>query len=664
MTIRAPVRRAAWLVGAALLCSACKSDDPSTPLFDGTTVTIHDAPEDGVLLQDRELPLRATVLDADGVPLPGMRVTWSSSDASRARVSAEGVVTGLALGEVDVRATAGGASDARALSVRAAVPLPATDDASAVSSRLLDGALFITVPPRAVPEGAVLHVRRASDSLPATDRLVEGTAVELGPSGMRFDRDLAISIAVPASIPAAERQHLRMYRVDNDHWARVRDTDVSDDGALVSAGISRAGVYALFRRAEASLIEKADGDNQQAAIGGPVPLAPSVVARDDEAAPVEGVVVRFEVIAGGGVIVGGDSGVSGEDGVAALIGQWRVGGVPGPNTLRARLAGVNAPPVTFTATASAQPRIVVSHPEVNFDGIVGANPTPRFVEIASADGQTIGALFVGPVTYPVGGASGWLTLSIDRVSTPAQLRLAPASASLPPSDYIALVPVRSLVPGVVPDTITVRLGVRHGATTGIVVTRQLGGAVSGNPALVQPRLEFRTASGALAPVNEAVTVEVEDGNGTLRGTLQTIAAGGIATFADLRVDGFGSHRLRFRSGSMSVAGAPFNVTQRLAALHVSVQPGGAVEDRAFTTQPVILLLDEAGIPYQPAKAVTASIASGEGDLEGSRSRNSDDGIARFTNLRIDDEAGPHTLRFSTTNPALSIVSAVFTVAPR
>ncbi len=465
MTKRHPVRQATWLLALASLAGACASDKPSTPLFAGTTVAILDAPDDGVLLLERALPLRAAVRDRDGNDVPGVPVTWRSTDESRARVDGGGIVTGIALGEVGVRAIAGGASDERALSVRAPVPLPEDDEP--LSSRMLDGALLITVPARAIPDGRVLHVRPLADGFPRSPRVVEGSAVELGPDGLRFARDVEISLAVPASVPASERPHLRIYRAADDRWSRVRDTDVSDDRTLVTAEITRTGIYALFTRAEASTIEKADGDGQQAALGGAVPLAPSVVARDAEAIPVEGAVVRFEVTGGGGTIVGADSGVSGEDGVAALGGQWRVGGVPGPNTLVARLVGVTAPPVTFTATASSQLRLVVSHPEVNFDGIVGSNPEPRFVQIASADGRTIGAIFVGPVTYPIGGVGGWLNLSIDRAATPAQLRLSPASASLPPNDYIALVPVRSLLPGVVPDTITVRLGVRLGESTAL-----------------------------------------------------------------------------------------------------------------------------------------------------------------------------------------------------
>src|SRR5690606_17669004 len=196
----------------------------------------------------------------------------------------------------------GGASDERALSVRAPVPLPATDEP--LSSRMFDGVLLVTVPARAVPEGRVLHVRTVADGFPSSQRVVAGAVVEFGPDGLRFERDVEISLAVPASVPAAERPHLRIYRAEKDRWTRVRDTEVSDDRTHVTAEITRTGIYALFTRAEPAAMEKADGDGQQAALGAAVPLAPSVVARDAEATPVEGAVVRFEVAGGGGAIVG------------------------------------------------------------------------------------------------------------------------------------------------------------------------------------------------------------------------------------------------------------------------------------------------------------------------------------------------------------------------
>jgi hypothetical protein len=644
----------------ALGLTACASDEPSTPLFSGTTVAILDAPDDGVLLQDSTRQLRAVVRDADGTDVPGVSITWRSSDETRARVTADGRVTALALGELELRATAGGAFDAREMSVRAAVPAPLSRDGDPVTSTLLGGVLRLTVPPRAIPSGGVLHVRPARDT-PADERVIGSTAVELGPGGMRFDESVTISLAVPEDIPLGERLMLRLARVDDDEWDTVGGSVIDGSLGRVRANITRAGTYAIRRRNAPSSLAIADGDGQSAGLNGVVPIRPSVIARDEEQAPVQGAVVRFAVTGGGGAIVGPDSGVAGADGVAALEGEWRLGGVTGQNSLRAALPGSAVPPVSFTATALAQPSIVVSHPEVNFEAEAGANPPPRDVQVTSSTSQQVTGLSVGPVAYVQGDASGWLNASLDRGSTPAVLRVAPATSALPVRDYIARVPLRSSVAGVRPDTVEVRVGVRPGTAAALVVTRQLSGATSGRVAGTQPRVEFRTASGAVAPVASAVTVEVASGNGTLVGTTTVSAVAGVATFAGLRIDGYGTHRLRFSAGGLATDGASFTVSQQLAALEIETQPGGGEEDQPFAQQPVILLLDDAGLRFQPAKTVTASIASGDGDLEGTTAVVSQQGVARFTNLRIDDGEGTFTLRFRTTSPTRTVISAPFVI---
>lgn len=197
-------------------------------------------------------------------------------------------------------------------------------------------------------------------------------------------------------------------------------------------------------------------------------------------------------------------------------------------------------------------------------------------------------------------------------------------------------------------------------TVTLVITRELGGAISGRRASTQPRLEFRTGSGDVLPVSDGVTAELISGNGTLVGTLRVDASNGVVVFTDLRIDGSGVHRLRFTSGGHQLNGSEFTVTQELATLRIVVQPAGAVEDRAFSVQPVIQLLDDAGLPYLPETAVSASIASGPGDLRGERTIVSSGGRVNFTNLRINDH-GVHRLRFATTSPSRSVTSDSFTV---
>ncbi|MBI4410395.1 MAG: glycoside hydrolase family 6 protein [Gemmatimonadetes bacterium] len=78
--------------------------------------------------------LTAAVRDASGNTLADRSVTWSSSDASLATVSATGVVTGVAAGAATVRATAEGQSGSASITVRTVVDsTPSTNPFANVS---------------------------------------------------------------------------------------------------------------------------------------------------------------------------------------------------------------------------------------------------------------------------------------------------------------------------------------------------------------------------------------------------------------------------------------------------------------------------------------------------------------------------------------------------
>ena len=95
-----------------------------------------------------------------------------------------------------------------------------------------------------------------------------------------------------------------------------------------------------------SLVVQA-GNNQTAAAGTSVGVAPSVVVRDFTGAPVSGVTVTFTVTSGGGSVTGG-SATTNTSGIATL-GSWIVGSAAGSNSIAASAGSL--PTVIFTATA-------------------------------------------------------------------------------------------------------------------------------------------------------------------------------------------------------------------------------------------------------------------------------------------------------------------------
>lgn len=543
---RGILRRSATVLALA----ACAVDPPAAPLLPIATITIDGAPVDGVLLIGSALTLRATVRAANDVELNLASVAWRSSDANLATVSTAGVVQGERPGEITVSASASGLTAERALSVRIGVPLP--PDGQPLTSTLLSGAVRITVNAGAIAPPARLNLR-ADPAPPPHARLIDGTAIELGPPGLGFAAPVVLALRIPSSVASADRPFTRLARLVNGAWVDVAGSDVGTLPGFVMGTLSATGRYALFRRAAPASLRVLAGDAQLGLPGIAVAIAPAVVVRDAAGASLPGIWIRFAPSLGGGAIVGVDSAISNAAGEATLPGAWRLGADTGSNALLARVIAVPTITATFTAVA-------------------------------------------------------------ERVT--------------------------------------------------LIITRQLADAVSGRVALTQPRLEFRTASGTLLPVSDGVRAQLVSGTGTLLGTLEVQAVGGVATFTDLRIDGSGAHRLRFTSGGLQVTGAEVVVTQSLASLVVVTQPGGAVRDKKFTAQPVVRLLDDAGLPFLSARTVTVSIASGAGDLRGDATRTSVAGIATFSDLRIDDATGLHTLRFATTSPVHSVISLPFNVLSR
>lgn len=184
-------------------------------------------------------------------------------------------------------------------------------------------------------------------------------------------------------------------RVTDDFGNAVRDVEVTfsvtvGDGSLSDsgtrsngeqeatiatdvAGIATLGTWVLGTRAGANAVEaKAAGveesvtfealgtpgapaaasvqagDAQTATAGASVPVAPAVAVADEWGNPTPGVVVTFEITAGGGALSGATRSTDG-NGIAEL-GAWNLGPVPGPNSVAARIEGLS--PVNFSATGT------------------------------------------------------------------------------------------------------------------------------------------------------------------------------------------------------------------------------------------------------------------------------------------------------------------------
>ncbi|MGE0159960.1 MAG: carboxypeptidase-like regulatory domain-containing protein, partial [Gemmatimonadales bacterium] len=164
----------------------------------------------------------------------------------------------------------------------------------------------------------------------------------------------------------------------------------------------------------------------------------------------------------------------------------------------------------------------------------------------------------------------------------------------------------------------------------------------------QPAVEVRDADGDLL-VGVDVTASIASGDGELSGTTtDSTDDAGRAVFADLSISGaVGAYTIRFEAGSASAVSRAIALGAGPAAtLTILTPPSSATPSGAsFAQQPVVEVEDMSGNPVSNV-TVTASIASGDGELSGTTTDSTDDaGRAVFADLSISGAVGAYTIRF-------------------
>jgi hypothetical protein len=187
-----------------------------------------------------------------------------------------------------------------------------------------------------------------------------------------------------------------------------------------------------------------------------------------------------------------------------------------------------------------------------------------------------------------------------------------------------------------------------------VVTQPSSTAESGVTFAVQPVVQLKAPDGSdRAQAGVAVTASLATGTGTLAGTLTVQTnAGGTAAFSDLNLTGApGAYTLRFAAaGTIPAISADITISggAGTSILLTTNPPTSALDSEVFdpTVQPVVQVKDGGGNPA-PGVEVTASVSSGPGTLQGTRTATTDaQGFARFGDLGISGP-GSTTLAFGT-----------------
>ena len=108
------LRRIVWSL-AVLALAGCGGGGPSRPPVASISLTASTAVP--LTSLGDTLQLTATALDAAGVPIPGVGIAYSSSDAAIATVTQSGLVTAVANGGAIIRASAEGKEATLAVAV-------------------------------------------------------------------------------------------------------------------------------------------------------------------------------------------------------------------------------------------------------------------------------------------------------------------------------------------------------------------------------------------------------------------------------------------------------------------------------------------------------------------------------------------------------------------
>jgi len=124
----------------------------------GPVASLEIVPDSAVVAEGGSVALAVVAMSADGSVLEGVEALWSSEDPTVATVDEEGVVTGVALGTVEITAESEGVS--ASATVRVVLYVLSTEFATAANTELIAGEF---------PRPATPHAYTSSNVLSGTD---------------------------------------------------------------------------------------------------------------------------------------------------------------------------------------------------------------------------------------------------------------------------------------------------------------------------------------------------------------------------------------------------------------------------------------------------------------------------------------------------------------
>jgi uncharacterized repeat protein (TIGR01451 family) len=309
------------------------------------------------------------------------------------------------------------------------------------------------------------------------------------------------------------------------------------------------------------------------------------------------------------------------------------------------LAGATSDAFDITAATATQ----LAFGQQPSDTAAGATITPPIIVRALDQSGNLITTFNGNVsiaigTNPAGGSlSGTTTVAaVNGVATFGDLRIDKAG------NGYTLIALASGLTSATSDPFDITAG----AATLLQFGQQPTDTAAG--ATITPPLTVRAldSSGNLITSfsgNVTISIGTNPVGGTLSGTTTVAAVNGVATFSNLRIDraGTGYTLVATASGLSGTTSNPFDITTAAASrLEFGQQPSDTSARAAITPPVTVRALDSSGnLITSFSGNVTISIGTNPvgGSLSGTTTVAAVNGVATFSNLRIDKAGNGYTL---------------------
>ncbi len=419
---------------------------------------------------------------------------------------------------------------------------------------------------------------------------------------------------------------------------------------------------AVLVQPKPSVLVVQGGSGQTGTVGAPLSQPVTVRVKAVDNLGVQGVVVTFAVVTGGGSL--SQTAVTTDaNGDAAVT--WTLGAALGTQQVSASVAGLTSATVPANGVVGSASKVAFTTQPAT--GNAGAAIPAVQVTAQDLLGNIV-TTFTGNVTIAIGANPGSATLSgtttvaaVGGVATFSNLILSAAGTGY------TLTAASTGLTGATSAT----FDIVNNAATQLAFVTQPTATTAGSAFTPAVQVAVRNSiGGTVTTATNSVTIVIASnpGGGTLGGTVSVAAVNGIATFSNLSIDrtGAGYTLAANASGLTSATSAAFDVTSGAPqTLSFTVPPSTAVAGSVMAPAIVVRALDPLG---NTATGFTGNVTlalganPGGATLSGTTSVNAVAGVATFANVSLDKVAAGYTLAAAASG-LTGATSAAFAVAP-